>query len=370
MKQIPFLSLRFVNERHREAISEAIARVVDSGWYILGKEKAAFEQSFAHYCGAQHCIGVGNGLDALRLIFMAYKEMGVMADGDEVVLPANTFIATALAVSQSGLKPVLADCDTDTYNIDCREIEALITPRTKAIIAVHLYGQVADMDELTRIARKHDLKLIEDAAQAHGAEYDGRRTGNLADAAAFSFYPVKNLGALGDAGAVVTSDADLSLCIRQLSNYGSENKYNSLSKGLNSRMDEMQAAVLSAKLPYLDDENNDRRRIAAYYNQRITNENVVLPIFGKEKTHVFHCYVVRVGDRDGFRSYLLEKGIQTEIHYPKTINRQSAYSELGSFRFPVAEQYADEVLSLPLYPGMLQEDTDRVVEAVNMWKQK
>ena len=367
MKEIPFLDLGLVNSRYRKQIDDAVARVLDSGWYILGTEKTNFEQAFASYCGTQYCIGVGNGLDALRLIIMAYKQMGVMTEGDEVILPANTFIATALAVSQAGLKPILVDCDSRTYNIDVQKITDKITPRTRAIIAVHLYGQLADMDSLRQIANKHNLKLIEDAAQAHGAICGTKRAGNLGDAAAFSFYPVKNLGALGDAGAVTTNDADLAICVKQLSNYGSENKYNNLSKGLNSRLDEMQAAILSTKLPFLDDDNNQRRAIAKCYNQHITNTEVILPSVDNADSHVFHLYVVRTNNRESLQCHLLENGIGSEIHYPKTINQQSAYVELKNEVFPLAEQYANQILSLSLYPGMSYEDMDRVVEVVNSW---
>ncbi|MDH6308227.1 dTDP-4-amino-4,6-dideoxygalactose transaminase [Dysgonomonas sp. PFB1-18] len=364
---IPFLDLKRENERHASEIKQAVLRVVDSGWYILGEEKKRFEADFAAYCGAGHCIGVGNGLDALRLILMAYMELGVMQEGDEVIIPANTFIATALAVSQSGLKPVPADCDIQTFNIDPISVEKQITPKTKAIIAVHLYGQVAAMNELKQIASKYSLKLIEDAAQAHGAVYDNKKAGALGDAAAFSFYPIKNLGSLGDAGAVTTDDNALAEVVRSLSNYGSTQKYKHKYKGLNSRLDEMQAAVLSVRLKYLEDDNTRRRKIARFYLDNIKNDSLILPEIVDWDSHVFHLFVIRSSAREILCSYLLENGIHTQIHYPVAVHKQQAYAELNHHSLPVAGQLQNEVLSIPLYPSLTEGEQQQIVQVLNGW---
>lgn len=367
MMQIPFFNLKRINERYASDMEQAVLRVSRSGWYISGIEKECFEKEFADYCGTDYCIGVGNGLDALRLIFMAYKELGIMEDGDEVIIPVNTFIATALAVSQSSLTPIFADCDGDTYNIAVNSIEEKITHRTKAIVAVHLYGQIAPMEELRVIAKKYNLKLIEDAAQAHGAVYRGRKAGNLSDAAAFSFYPVKNIGALGDAGAVATNDESLACLVRSFSNYGSNEKYAHQYKGLNSRLDEMQAAVLSVKLKYLDRDNEERKCIASYYSANIKNDGIILPHVNTIEAHVFHQYVIRCKKRDELQTYLQDNGIQTQIHYPKAIHKQEAYKEFSSLCFPVAEKLQDEILSLPVYPTMTKEEMQEVVMVLNNW---
>jgi len=365
---IPFLDLKRENERYAFEIKDALARVVDSGWFILGKEKEKFENEFATYCGVNHCIGVGNGLDALRLILMAYIELGKMQEGDEIILPANTFIATALAVSQCGLRPVLADCNIDTYNIDPVSVQDKITNRTKAIIAVHLYGQTAPMNELDLIAKDHNLILIEDAAQAHGSVYNGKKAGNLADAAAFSFYPVKNLGALGDAGAVTTNDKELAEIVKSLSNYGSESKYINKYKGLNSRLDEIQAAILSVKLRYLDTENLKRREIATFYSQNIKNKDITLPVVENTERHVFHQYVIRCKERDALQEYLLQENIQTQIHYPVAIHKQEAYKEMSGLSFPVAKIVQNQVLSLPIYPSLTKNELNRIVKILNSWE--
>lgn len=365
---IPFLDLKRENERYASEIKEAVSRVVTSGWYIMGEEKVRFEKLFAEYCGVNSCIGVGNGLDAIRLILMGYMEQGVMKKGDEVILPANSFIATALAVSQSGLLPVFVDCDKNTYNINPESVKEHITNKTKAIIAVHLYGQVSPMNELRQIAHRYGLKLIEDAAQAHGAIYGGKRVGALADVAAFSFYPVKNLGALGDAGAVTTNDSELAELIVSLSNYGSDKKYVHQHKGLNSRMDEIQAAVLSVKLKYLDRENQIRRQIASCYSKGINNENIVLPEVLNAEQHVFHLYVIRSQKRLRLQEYLLRNNVQTQIHYPLSIHKQKAYVEFDKLKLPVAEQIQDEVLSLPLYSSLTLEEVDKICHLLNNWK--
>jgi Predicted pyridoxal phosphate-dependent enzyme apparently involved in regulation of cell wall biogenesis len=365
---IPFLDLKHENEQHASEIKEAIFRVVDSGWYILGKEKEGFEKEFASYCGVNHCIGVGNGLDALRLILMAYIESGIMRHGDEVVLPANTFIATALAVSQCNLIPVFADCDIKTYNLDIDSVKQKITAKTKAIIAVHLYGQIADIEALKQIADSHSLKLIEDVAQAHGAEYKGKKAGNLADAAAFSFYPVKNLGALGDAGAVTTNDDKLADTVRSLSNYGSEKKYYNEFKGINSRLDEIQAAALSVKLKFLNEDNKRRKQIARIYSEDIENERITLPYITNIDSHVFHLYVIRTEERDKLQTYLFENGIQAQIHYPVSINKQKAYSEYNNLELPNAEKVRNEVLSLPLYVTLEDWEIRQIVQTLNKWR--
>lgn len=367
-KMIPFLDLTSVNLKYMNEIEEAAVEVVRSGWYVWGKETDSFERNFAAYCGVNHCIGTGNGLDALKLILCAYKEMGVMQDGDEVIVPANTYIATILAISQSGLRPVLSEPDIGTYNINPSLIEDKITKRTKAVMPVHLYGQICAMDELTAIARKHNLKLIGDAAQAHGAGYKGKRAGSLCDAAAFSFYPTKNLGALGDGGAVTTNDDELAGIVRSLSNYGTSSKYISDYKGFNSRLDEMQAAILSVKLKYLEEDNDYRRKLASYYLSRINNKQIILPDVKNEKDHVFHLFVIRTSERNRLQRYLSEKGIQTQIHYPVPPHKQKAYKEWNNLSFPVTEQIHDEALSLPLNTALDVSVLDRICTAINDWK--
>lgn len=365
MEPILFLNLERENKRYASEFKVAVSRVIDSGWYILGDEKEKFEKDFAAYCNTKYCVGVGNGLDAIRLILMGYMMQGIMEEGDEIIVPANSFIATALAVSQCGLKPIFVDCDIHTYNIDPTFILKKISSKTKAILAVHLYGQVAAMDELRIIARQYNLKLIEDAAQAHGAVYEERKVGGLADAAAFSFYPVKNLGALGDAGAVTTNDDNLAEIIRALSNYGSDDKYVHKYKGLNSRLDEMQAAILSVRLKCLDEDNRKRIEIARYYSENIKNSAIILPIMANDGSHVFHLYVIRSLQRDKLYRYLLDNGIHTQIHYPLSIHKQEAYSKLKNIVIPVSECLQNEVLSLPLYPSLKNEEMHRIVEVLN-----
>ncbi|KFA19677.1 aminotransferase, partial [Xanthomonas vasicola pv. musacearum NCPPB 4394] len=313
---VPFLDLRAVNARYADELKAAAARVVDSGWYVLGQELAAFEDEFASYCGTTHAVGVGNGLDALALILRGYRELGVLREGDEIILPANTFIATFLAISQNQLVLVPVEPDPITFNLDPAKVEKAIGPRTRAIIAVHLYGQLADMQALQTLAHRYGLLLIEDAAQAHGASAQGRRAGAFGDAAAFSFFPTKNLGALGDGGAVTTSDARLVERIRALRNYGSEVKYHHLCQGVNSRLDEMQAAFVRVKLGYLEEEITLRRAVAQRYLQGIDNPLIVLPTLVAEQQHVWHLFVVRSPQRDALQKHLLQQGIQTQIHYP------------------------------------------------------
>lgn len=345
---IPFLDLKKVNEKYQEEIDRAIVRVAQSGWYIQGKEVEQFESDFAQYCQSNNCIGVGNGLDAIKLTFCGYKELGLMEEGDEIIVPANTYIASMLAISECGLVPVLIEPDICTYNIDPKQIEAKITPKTKAILAVHLYGQLCAMDELKEIANTYNLKLIDDAAQAHGAIYKGKKVGSLCDATAFSFYPTKNLGALGDGGAVTTNDSELASVIRALAKYGSTKKYQNIYKGYNSRLDEMQAAILNVKLKYLDEEVTLRHELAQQYISLIDNKQIITPCFSNIKEHAFHLFVIRNDKRDQLQRYLLDNGIQTQVHYPTPPHKQLAYKEWNNLSYPITEQIHNEVLSLPI----------------------
>lgn len=363
---IKFLDLKKVNDAHGAEISAAIQRVLDSGWYLLGEEGKAFEQEFAEYCGAKHCLGVANGLDALILILMAYRELGIMQEGDEVIVPANTYIASILAISRAGLKPVLVEPDERTYNIDPTLIEGAITERTKAIMAVHLYGQCADMDPINALAQKHGLKVIEDAAQAHGATYKSRKAGALGDAAGFSFYPGKNLGALGDGGAVTTCDAALADTIRALRNYGSHQKYHNKYKGMNSRLDEIQAAILRVKLKYLDEDTDKRRQVAEAYLSGLKSQpsDLTMPYVADYGTHAWHLFVVRLKERDALAAHLQQAGIQTMIHYPIPPHRQKAYSELSGYSLPLTEAIHREVLSLPMSPVIARDEVGQIVGAI------
>ena len=363
---IKFLDLKKVNDAHGDEISAAIQRVLDSGWYLLGAEVSSFEEEFAEYCGAKHCLGVANGLDALILILMGYRELGVMQAGDEVIVPANTYIASILAISRAGLKPVLVEPDERTYNIDPNLIEAAITEKTKAIMAVHLYGQCSDMDPICSIAKKHGLKVVEDAAQAHAATYRGRKTGSLGDAAGFSFYPGKNLGALGDGGAVTTSDDELADAIKALRNYGSHQKYHNKYKGMNSRLDEIQAAILRVKLKYLDEDTDKRRQVAEAYLSGLKSQSsgVTLPYVADYGTHAWHLFVVRAPQREQLAAFLAEKEIQTVIHYPIPPHQQNAYTELADYSLPITEAIHREVLSLPISPVQTIEEVDSVIDVV------
>lgn len=362
---IKYCDLKKINSLHADSLREAMLRVADSGWYILGQEVRNFEESFATYCGCRHCIGTGNGLDALTIILLAYKEMGIMQDGDEVIVPANTYIATILAIKHSGLRPVLCEPDAVTCNINPARIEKLITERTRAIMPVHLYGLTADMDSICAIARKHSLKIIEDAAQAHGAVYNGKRTGNIGDAAGFSFYPGKNLGALGDGGAITTNDDRLAETARAIANYGSHKKYVNRYIGVNSRLDEIQAAMLCAKLPHLDEANAVRQRIARRYISEISNPRVTLPAAESNGNHVYHIFAVMSPDREKLQEHLRSEGIETLIHYPIPPHRQEALKEYAELSLPITEQIHREVLSLPCHPAMTDEEVTRVIEAVN-----
>ena len=375
---IKFLDLKAINERFREEMDAATKRVLDSGWYLLGGESESFEREFAAYCGVKHAIGCANGLDALKLVIQA---MG-FGPGDEVIAPANTYIASLTAISANGVTPVLVEPDVNTYLIDPAKIEEKVTPRTKAIMVVHLYGRVCAMDAISAIARKHDLKVIEDCAQAHGAfgggglaTGDARRVGGLGDAAGFSFYPSKNLGCLGDGGAVTTNDDELAKKVRSLRNYGSDVKYHFPYRGTNSRLDEIQAAWLRVKLPHLDADNARRAEIAARYCREITNPAVTLP---ENRTieqsnnrtillNVWHVFPVRVLRRNAFQAYLTEKGIQTVIHYPIPPHRQPAYSEWHGLGLPITEKIHDTIISLPISPVMTEDEVGAVIAAVNAW---
>lgn len=365
---IKYCDLKKTTETYEPEVSEAVNRVIQSGWYLLGNEVKEFEQQFAQYCGCKHCIGTGNGLDALTIIMLAYKELGIMKDGDEVIVPANTYIASILSILQAGLKPVLCEPLPDSCNIDPEKIEELITERTKAIMAVHLYGRCADMPQIEKIAKKHSLKIIEDSAQAHGAMINGKRTGSLGDAAGFSFYPGKNLGALGDGGAITTNDSRLAETARAIANYGSEKKYVNIYKGVNSRLDEIQAAVLSVKLQRLDKDNGIRRNIAQRYNAGIINPYVTLPATYNDEEHVFHIYPVFCKERDLLQKHLYNCGIETLIHYPIPPHKQEAMKEYNAFHYPITEVIHNEELSLPCNPTMKDEEVQAVIEAVNSFK--
>lgn len=365
---IRYCDLKEINGRYEPMLTEAVTRAVQSGWYIRGRECEDFEQAFADYCGCKHCIGTGNGLDALTIILKAYCEMGTMQPGDEVIVPANTYIATILSIIQAGLKPVLCEpCDA-SCNIDTALIENLITERTRAIMPVHLYGLAADMENINAIAAKHSLKVIEDSAQAHGAMHKGKRTGNLGDAAAFSFYPGKNLGALGDGGAITTNDATLAETARAIANYGSHTKYINIYKGVNSRLDEVQAAALKVKLQHLDTDNERRRAIASEYIGRIDNPQVSLPVADCNGNHVYHIFAIRSLHREELKKHLLEQGIETLIHYPVPPHRQDALKEFSHLEFPITERIHSEELSLPCHPAMSDSDVQRVIEAVNSFR--
>mgnify|MGYP000163744954 FL=1 len=362
---IPFLDLKGLNTQYRAELIEACTRVIDSGWYVQGNECKEFDKEFASYCGTKYAIGVANGLDALILILRAYKELGFMEDGDEVIVPSNTYIASILAISQNNLVPVLVEPDINTYLLNPSKIEEKITPKTKAILPVHLYGQTCEMDKINEIAKKYNLKVIEDSAQSHGAYFQDKRSGNLGDASGFSFYPGKNLGALGDGGAVTTNDEELANTIKALGNYGSHKKYENLYKGVNSRLDEMQAAMLRVKLRYLDNELEKRRDIANYYLENIKNENIILPVVRAESNHVWHLFVIRTSKRDELQKYLLDNGVQTLIHYPIPPHNQNAYKEWNNESYPISEQIHTEVLSLPISGVQNLENTKNIVEKLN-----
>lgn len=360
---IKFLDLHKINEKYRKEIDEKIKNVLDSGWYLLGKQDEQFEQHFAEYCGAKYCIGVGNGLEALTLIIKAYG----FGKGDEIIVPANTYIASILSISYNGCTPVLVEPDINTYNINPDLIEEKITEKTKAIMVVHLYGQAVEMEKIWALAKKYNLKVIEDSAQAHGAIYQGKRAGNLGDASGFSFYPGKNLGCIGDGGCVTTSDKELADKIRALRNYGSNIKYHNIYQGTNSRLDEIHAGVLDVKLPYLDEDNQRRREIANYYLENIKNDKIVMRKSYDEKANVWHIFPVRTEHRDEFQEYLKENEIQTLIHYPIPPHKQECYKEWNNLSFPITEEIHRTIISLPISPVMTDEEVKQVVEVVNKY---
>lgn len=362
---IKYFDLERITASFEPQITEGVMRVTRSGWYLNGKERERFEEEFARYCGCSHCIGTGNGLDALTLIIRAYCEMGTMHPGDEIIVPANTYIASILSIIAAGLKPVLCEPEQHSCNIDPAQIEKHITPKTKAIMAVHLYGRCADMHPIKETASKYSLKIIEDCAQAHGAIYDGKRAGNLGDAAGFSFYPAKNLGALGDAGAITTNDHTLARIARSIANYGSEKKYVNIYKGVNSRMDEIQAAVLTAKLPRLDSDNDRRRATAMRYMQEIANPYIKLPQACRPEENVHHIFPIFCKQRDALQKHLAECGIETIIHYPIPPHKQQAMQEFSHLQLPVTEQIHREELSLPISPLIKKEEVEQVIMGVN-----
>ncbi len=365
---IPFLDLKNLNALYRDEIVKAVTDVIDSGWYIRGSQVKAFEHDFAKYCGTKYSIGVANGLDALSLILLAYKELGFMKDGDEIIVPSITYIASILAISNSNLVPVLVEPNIDTYLLDSSKIEEKITSRTRAIMPVHLYGQTCEMDTIIEIANKNNLKVIEDAAQAHGANYGNKIAGNLADAAGFSFYPGKNLGALGDSGIVTTNNEELNKCIRTLGNNGSNKKYENEYKGINSRLDELQASILRVKLKYLNDQIKKRRIIAKYYLENINNKKIILPTVITNTHHVWHLFVIRTEQRNKLKQYLTDSGIETLIHYPIPVHKQKAYKELNHEIYPISEKVHNEILSLPISGIQSFQDTKKIVEVINEFK--
>lgn len=365
---IKFLDLQKITQKYSDEIHEAVSRVVDNGWYLQGKENEKFETDYAQYIGTRYAIGCANGLDALIWIFRAYVEMGMMQPGDEVIVPANTYIASIFAISENGLKPVLVEPDIETYQIDGSKIEEAVTERTKAILIVHLYGQCAYTEKIGELCKKYSLKLVEDNAQAHGCKFYGRKTGSLGDAAGHSFYPGKNLGAFGDAGAVTTDDEELAKVVRAVANYGSQKKYVFKYRGRNSRLDEIQAAVLNVKLKHLDEDIALRKRVARYYIEHITNPDIITPAVKDWDAHVFHIFTIRCKKRDELQKYLTDNGVQTIIHYPIPPHKQECYKEWDKLSFKITEQIHNEELSLPMSPVMTEEEVKTVVELLNKWK--
>jgi dTDP-4-amino-4,6-dideoxygalactose transaminase len=365
---INFLDLKKINLKYQEEIERKLLEVFRSGWYLLGNELKNFENNLANYIGSEYAVGVANGLDALRLIFRAYIEMGFIKPGDEVIVPANTYIASILALSDNGLVPVLVEPNVETYNIDISKIEEAITSKTKAILIVHLQGRIVFSEELKSIAEKYNLRIIEDNAQAIGAEWNNIKSGNLGDAAGFSFYPGKNLGALGDAGAVTTNDKELFKTVRALGNYGSNEKYVNIYKGLNSRLDELQAAILDVKLKYIEDENNARRLVAKKFINGINNPKIILPNNpSEEKEHVWHVFVIRTENRDALQAHLTKAGIHTIIHYPIPPHKQKAYKEMNQLSFPISEKMHEEVLSLPISSVLEDQEIEAIINAINQY---
>lgn len=366
---IKFLDLQKVTAKYADEIHEAVNRVVDSGWYLRGRENEQFEKHYAEYIGTKYAVGVANGLDALIWILRAYIEMGVMKLGDEVLVPANTYIASILAISENGLKPVLIEPSIETYQIDDNLIEAAITPRTRAVMIVHLYGRCAYTERIGEICRKHNLKLIEDNAQAHGCRFNGRRTGSIGNAAGHSFYPGKNLGAFGDAGAVTTDDEELAEAVRTLANYGSFKKYVFKYKGRNSRLDEIQAAILDVKLRHLDADNELRKQVAKYYIERINHPDIIVPKFDKRERNVFHIFPIRCSQRDELQKYLADNGVQTIMHYPIPPHLQECYKDKwNDVVLPITEQLSKEELSIPISPVITSEQVEFIVDIINKFQ--
>lgn len=365
---IKFLDLHTLNTRFETEFQQEFKKFLDSGYYVLGNNVKAFEKSYADYCGTNYCIGVSNGLDALILILEAYKILGKLQEGDEVIVPANTYIASILGITKAGLKPVLVEPDLNTFNIDPAKIEAAITPKTKAILVVHLYGQLVEMQGVHEVAKEHSLLVMEDAAQAHGAKNtNGQKAGNLSDAAGFSFYPTKNLGALGEAGAVTTNDEKLAEIITKLRNYGSSSKYVNQYKGVNNRLDEIQAAFLNVKLPHLDADNEIRRQIAKRYLNEINNPLLILPNYKGDASHVFHQFVIRTESRAKLQAYFTENKIGTLIHYETPPHKQEAYKEWNQLSFPITEKIHDECLSLPINPILKTAEVDKIIAVLNQF---
>ncbi|MBM6613018.1 DegT/DnrJ/EryC1/StrS family aminotransferase [Citrobacter portucalensis] len=365
---IKFLDLKKINEKYNAELINAFQSVLDSGWYIMGGNLEQFENEFAKYCNVNHCIGVANGLDALILVLRAWKELGYLKDGDEVIVPSNTYIASILAITENDLTPVLVEPDMDSFNISISNVEKAITDKTKVILPVHLYGQICPMKELMDLAKKSGLLVLEDCAQAHGASIDGIKAGSWGDASAFSFYPGKNLGALGDAGAITSNDAKLADVVKAIRNYGSHEKYKNNYQGLNSRLDELQAALLSVKLKYLDEENDIRRNIAKEYLARINNKSIILPSIGDHVTHVWHLFVIRTNKRNELKKHFENEGVQTLIHYPIPPHKQKAYIYMNEMKYPISEMLHEQVLSLPIDPTMSMADVDAVINAANSFQ--
>ncbi len=364
---IPFLDLKRINRKYKSELQDEFEKFLDSGWYILGARVKQFETEFADYCQVKHCIGVANGLDALVLIIRAYKELGRLKEGDEVIVPANTYIASILAITENRLIPVLVEPDVNSYTLDVTKIEDNITSRTKAILPVHLYGQLCNMTAINAIAKKYNLLVIEDSAQSHGAVHNGKKSGNLGNASGFSFYPGKNLGALGDAGAITTNDSELASTLNIIRNYGSEKKYFNQFQGVNSRLDELQAGLLSIKLKYLQVETKIRRRIANAYLVGINNSNLILPVVSNPDSHVWHLFVLRTCNRDKFQQFLSDNGVQTVIHYPVPPHKQSAYKSMNSLNLPITEEIHKTILSIPIDISMSDEDVKNVIMACNRY---
>lgn len=365
---IKFLDLKKINSKYENKLKKSYESFLESGWYILGKETEKFEENFAKYCGTKYCIGVSNGLDALNLILKGYIQLGKLNYGDEIIVPANTYIATILAITNQGLTPVLVEPNIKTYNINSLGIKKKITTKTKGIMCVHLYGLLCDMDEINTLAKENDLLVFEDCAQAHGAELNNTKAGAFSDAAGFSFYPGKNLGAFGDAGAITTNDSQLNLVLRSLRNYGSKQKYYNEIQGNNNRLDEIQAGFLNVKLPFLDKENNIRREIARLYNSEITTSKVTKPIFSDSSNHVYHLYTLRISNRDKFQKYMHNNGIQTMIHYPIPPHKQQAYNEWSTMNLAVTEKIHQEIISIPLNIVLTNTEITYIIDTINNYE--